>query len=98
MIKQVFAVYDVQADYYDSPMVFDNERFALAAIRRNCRNMFLKKDVTYDELRDRQFVALGTYNTQSGEFKNNNHDDDSYLKVNLSSFVGDLIGDMDDEV
>lgn len=100
MIKKVYAVYDTVAGLYDSPMVFDNEKLAIASIRRNIRNMYLKGEVVYDELRERQLVELGTYNTIAGTFANNDpeSEDFSFLKINFSSFVGDLKGDFEDEI
>lgn len=95
MEKVVYSVYDVQADMYDTPMTFENERFAVASIRRNVRDMFIKKEVTYDSLRDRQLRLIGVFDTQNGEFKQ--HDGEAF-NVTLSNFVCDLMASDDYEV
>lgn len=95
MEKVVYSVYDVQADMYDTPMTFENERFAVASIRRNVRDMFIKKEVTFDSLRDRQLRLIGVFDTQNGEFKK--HDGDAF-NVTLCNFVSDLMASDDYEV
>lgn len=94
MEKLVFSVYDVQADIYDSPMVFESMRLAIGGIRRNIRDMYIKGDITLDALRDRQLRFIGVFDSGSGCFG----DSDEYEKVNirLSDFVSDLV--VNDEV
>lgn len=94
MEKLVFSVYDVQADMYDSPMVFDSLKIAVAGIRRNIRDMYIKGDITLDALRDRQLRFVGMFDTGSGSFG----DSDEYKEMNvrLSDFVSDLV--VSDEV
>lgn len=94
MEKLVFSVYDVQADIYDSPMVFESMRIAIGGIRRNIRDMYIKGEVTLDALRDRQLRYIGMFDSSSGCFD----DSDEYEKVNirLSDFVSDLV--VSDEV
>lgn len=95
MYKVVYSIYDVQADMYDTPMTFENERFAVASIRRNVRDMFIKKEVTYDSLRDRQLRLLGIFDTTTGEFEKN---EGEAFNVTLSNFVSDLMASDDYEV
>lgn len=94
MVKLVFSIYDVQADMYDSPMVFDNEKVAFGTIRRNVRDMYLRKEITLDALRDRQMRFVGTFNTQTGDFGESDLDN---LNIRMSDFVGDLVVN-DDEI
>lgn len=94
MEKLVFSVYDVQADIYDSPMVFENMKIAIGGIRRNIRDMYIKGDVTLDALRDRQLRYVGMFDTCNGSFG----DSDEYkdMNIRLSEFVSDLV--VSDEV
>lgn len=91
MIKPVFCVYDMEADFYDRPMVFDNEKFAMAAIRRDCRDMFIKGDVTLDALRDRRIQMVAKFDSSTGEFENQHG-----VGIRMSDFVADLAGAKDE--
>lgn len=88
MEKLVFAIYDMQADVYDRPMVFDDENLAIAGIRRDIRDMYLRKEITLDALRDRQLCSIGTYDTSTGCFGDSGIVD---IRIRMSDFVGDLV-------
>lgn len=96
MEKVVFAVYDMQADFFDAPMVFDDVKIAIGGIRRNVRDMYLKKEITLDALRDRKLVCIATYDSLTGEFGKN--DEFMNISVRMSDFVGDLVINDGDEV
>lgn len=94
MEKLVFCVYDVQADIYDSPMVFDSAKLAIGGIRRNIRDMYIKGEITLDALRDRQLRYVGMFDSGSGSFGYS--DEYKEMNIRLSDFVSDLV--VSDEV
>ena len=65
MKKVVFSIYDMQADYFDSPMVFDDLKLGVGSLRRNIRDMYLRNEVTLDALHQRkqnQYASLQSSN------------------------------------
>lgn len=89
MKKVVFSIYDMQADYFDSPMVFDDLKLGVGSIRRNIRDMYLRHEVTLDALRDRKLVVIGQFDSTTGKFEES--EEDYNFSVRMSDFVGDLV-------
>lgn len=92
MEKLVFCVYDMQADYYEDPMVFQDPKVAVGAVRRSMRDMYLRKQVTLDALRDRKLVCVGMFDSVSGTFYDGKSDVMN-VSIRLSDFVLDLVGE-----
>lgn len=89
MKKIVMSVYDMQADYFDAPMVFDDIKLGFAAIRRNVRDMYIKNEVTLDALRDRKLMVIGQFDSLDGSFEE--ADEYANFSCRMSDFVGDLV-------
>lgn len=87
MIKAVMAIYDRPTGLHDSPMVFENALIGVSRVRRDIRDMYLKEQITYDALRDRDLYEIAAYDTDKGTFENV----EDGVHYNMASFVGDLI-------
>lgn len=96
MEKAVFAIYDKVADTYGDPMAFENQMLGIAQMRREVRDLYIKGDINYDSLKDKQFVMIGRYYPKVAEYQ---PEDIEYAKnVEFAKFVEDLIEGEKDEI
>lgn len=70
MSRPVFAMYDKAANQYSDPIAFDNKELAIAAVRRQTRDMYSNGVITYDALSDQKFVYIGEFSNVKGTIYN----------------------------
>lgn len=67
MKKVLIAIYDVEAELYSDLMTFENEKLALATIRREVRDGYVNGKFTLDSIADQELVVLGKYDNFTGD-------------------------------
>lgn len=87
----VFVLYDKVTDIYEHIYTFPSFEIAFAAYRRMFRDMYTRKEVTKDALKDYCIYGIADFDTKSGVFSSFNRSD--WLEINVSGLLCDLSDD-----
>lgn len=69
MKHYVFALWDNKAEIYDPNLiVFPNQKIGEVQLRRSVREAFINKDISYDWVREHDYVCISDFDTENGTF------------------------------
>lgn len=75
MKKIVYCMYDKITDIFDSVYLFNTPEEAYASYRRTFRDLYIRGEITQDQLKDIQFVGFAEFDSKTAEFVNRPRDE-----------------------
>lgn len=88
-MTSLIGYYNHEMEIFSQIMEFENDQIGIASLRRAIRDMFIKKEITLDSLREQELVVIGWFNRKTGELMQD--EDYEIMGIPLESFVQDLV-------